>query len=122
MSSRINLLATSHYLATASFAGGLSPLVSAVGCCPLPAKLANVSGNSTPPMSFMTCIIGGRVRAMLCSQLAVALVPFCAVAFPDHHLVELDVRDRLGRGLDQVVEVFEHQHLEGLLARRRRPR
>ena len=66
-------------------------------------------------MSFITCIIGGRVRAMLCSQLAVALCAALAVAFPDHDLVELDVGDGLGRGLDQVVEVLEHQHLEGLL-------
>ena len=50
-------------------------LLSAVFFSP-PVKLASVSGNSTPPMSFITCIIGGSVRAMLWSQPAVALVPF----------------------------------------------
>ena len=39
------------------------------------ARLASVSGNSTPPTSFITCIIGGSVRAMLESQLAVLLLP-----------------------------------------------
>ena len=39
-------------------------------------RSTSVCGISTPPMSRMTCIIGGRVRAMLCSQFDVALVPF----------------------------------------------
>ena len=30
----------------------------------MPANWASVSGNCTPPMSFMTCIMGGSVRAM----------------------------------------------------------
>ena len=36
------------------------------------AIVANVSGNSIPPTSFMTCIIGGSVFAILCKKLAVA--------------------------------------------------
>ena len=38
-------------------------------------SLAMNSGNSTPPMSFMICIIGGIERAMLCRKLVVLLVP-----------------------------------------------
>ena len=51
---------------------------------------------------------------MFCRKLAVLRAVLAAV-FPDDDLVELDVRDRLGRGVGQVVEVFEHQQLERLL-------
>src|SRR5262245_54791121 len=37
--------------------------------------LAMNSGSSTPPMSFMICIIGGKVRAILCRNCAVLLTP-----------------------------------------------
>ena len=59
--------------------------------------------------------MGGSVLAMPLRKSAVLVRPFVAAVFPDDDLVELDVRDRLGRGFGQVVEVFEHQHLEGLV-------
>src|SRR5262245_34411285 len=38
-------------------------------------SLAMYSGKSTPPMSFMICIIGGMVRARPCRKWAVLVVP-----------------------------------------------
>ena len=38
-----------------------------------------------------------------------------AVAFPDDHLVELDVRDRGRRGFRQLRQLLQHEHLERLL-------
>jgi hypothetical protein len=38
-----------------------------------------------------------------------------AAALPDDHLVELDVGNRLGRRLGQLVQVLQHEQLEGLL-------
>ena len=85
---------------------------------------AMYSGISTPPMSFMTCIIGGMRAGHALQEVrgVAAAVAVAAAVLPDDDLVELDVRDRLGRRLGQRVEVFEHQQLERLLRRRRRPR
>src|SRR5262249_43797780 len=44
-----------------------------------------------------------------------AVAVSAAAVLPDNHLVELDVRDRLGRGLGQGVQVFQHQQLERFL-------
>src|SRR5215468_4488465 len=39
-------------------------------------SFARYSGISTPPMSFITCIIGGMTRARLCRKFDVLVVPF----------------------------------------------
>src|SRR5262249_5852556 len=44
--------------------GGVGAAVSA----PSGLRRARYSGISTPPMSFMTCIMGGMTRAMLCRK------------------------------------------------------
>ena len=48
--------------------GAVAPFVdgAAVGVGGSAWSRARISGTSTPPMSFITCNIGGRLRAMLC--------------------------------------------------------
>ena len=67
-------------------------------------------------MSFITCIIGGSVRAMFCRKSAVfdravAAPPFSQTTTLSNLMFEIALARRLG----QVVEVLEHQQLERLL-------
>jgi len=63
------------------------------------------SGSSTPPMSFMTCIMGGSERARLCRSCVCCWRRrrfHCRCRSPDDDLVELDVGDGLSRRLAKL--------------------
>ena len=80
-------------------------------------KLASVSGISTPPMSFITCIIGGMraghalQEAAPCCSCRCRWPPFSQTTTLSNLMFEIAWAD----GLGQRVEVFEHQQLERLL-------
>ena len=93
-------------------------LAGSASACSLP----KYSGISTPPMSFMMCIIGGSAPARRCRKPAVALVPSPVAAVPHDDLVELDVGDRLRGGLARACRGARASASGRPAARRRSPR
>ena len=90
-----------------------------------PVTFPKYSGIWTPPMSRIICSIGGSEPARPARKPAVApLPPFAPFAPPSQTTIlsNLMLRDRLRRGLGEVVEVLEHQHLEGRLRAAAAPR